>query len=66
MYGRLTMVTGPMYSGKTSHLVKTVRARDDSIVFKPAMDIRYAEEECVTHTGDRVNASPVALPDDML
>jgi thymidine kinase len=65
MYGRLTVVTGPMFSGKTSHIIGAVASRSDAIVFKPRMDTRYSGNEVVTHTGNRVAAIPVSLPDDL-
>ncbi len=65
MYGKLTVVTGPMFSGKTSHILAAVAHRTDSIVFKPAMDTRYSISEVVSHTGQRVEATPVQIPDDL-
>lgn len=65
MYGKLTVVTGPMFCGKTSHIIGVARDRTDAIVFKPKMDIRYSINEVVTHTGSRIEAVGVRLPDDL-
>jgi thymidine kinase len=66
MYGTLTVVTGCMFAGKTSHIITATAGRTDAIVFKPMMDIRYAANEVVTHTGNRIAAVPVRLPDDLV
>lgn len=66
MYGKLTVVTGCMFAGKTSHIIASVTGRTDTIVFKPAMDVRYSTNEVVTHTGQSVPAVPVRLPDDLV
>lgn len=60
-YGHLTVICGPMYSGKTSELLKRVLwARTglerDVLVVKPAFDDRYSDTRIVTHDGLGVNA----------
>jgi thymidine kinase len=51
--GTLDVYCGPMYAGKTSHLLKRVLWLDHQqkrvLVLKPAKDNRYAEEKIVTH-----------------
>lgn len=51
--GILEVYTGPMYAGKTSHLLKRVLWLDHQslrvLVLKPAKDNRYSEERIVTH-----------------
>lgn len=66
MYGKLTVVSGCMFAGKTTYLVEAVKNRSDAVVFKPRMDTRYATNEAVTHSGDRIAAIPVSMPDDLV
>lgn len=62
--GRLEVVCGPMFSGKSEALIRRVRrgqlARRPTWVFKPALDARYAEAHVVSHDGQRVEALSVA------
>lgn len=55
MAGRLEVVTGCMFSGKTEELLRRAeRARiagKKVLLFKPEIDTRYAPEEVVTHYG---------------
>ena len=49
------MITGCMFAGKTEELLRRVErariARKQVLLFKPALDNRYSEEEVVTHYG---------------
>jgi thymidine kinase len=55
MAGRLEVVTGCMFSGKTEELLRRVErariARKEVLLFKPELDTRYAAEQVVTHYG---------------
>lgn len=68
MIGRLTVVCGPMFAGKSTELLKRVLWAREGIkrpvvVFKPAFDNRYAETEIVSHDGLRTPAESImALP----
>ena len=61
--GWIEVITGCMFSGKTEELIRRlVRARiarQRVVVFKPAVDTRYAVEDVVTHSGVRVPCIPV-------
>ena len=50
----ITVYTGPMYSGKTTALLRTLErytiAGINSILFSPAKDDRYSDNEVVTHS----------------
>lgn len=63
MAGKLTLVVGPMYSGKTSTLLSMVEiytlGKKKIKVFKPLIDNRYSEEHIVSHTGQRAKAVSV-------
>jgi thymidine kinase len=62
--GKLVLIMGPMFSGKTSRLIEflereMIAGRKISL-FKPKIDFRYAESEVVTHKGVRLPAVVVA------
>jgi len=53
--GFLEVITGPMFAGKTTELIKRVErqafAKRKVALFKPAIDTRYSTEEVVAHNG---------------
>ena len=55
MVGALEVLTGPMFSGKTTELVNRLKKVCESggtvIVFKPAIDTRYSKDQVVSHDG---------------
>ena len=56
MYGSLSLICGPMFSGKTTELLKRIlwvnnAAQQKIAVFKPAFDKRYAKLQIVSHEG---------------
>ncbi len=61
--GRIEVVCGSMFSGKTEELIRRVKraqiARQTVQVFKPAIDTRYSLEEVASHDGVRAMAQPV-------
>ncbi|MCJ7734906.1 MAG: thymidine kinase, partial [Anaerolineales bacterium] len=61
--GRLEVVTGPMFCGKTDELLRRLRraiiAKQKIQVFKPGFDIRYSSEKVTSHAGNEYNAYPV-------
>lgn len=68
--GWMELICGSMFSGKSEELIRRVRrtqfARQKTVVFKPAIDNRYSEEEVVSHNGTTVIAKPVAKSSDIL
>jgi thymidine kinase len=52
--GYLRVICGPMFSGKTSELLRRLErldyARKKYVLFKPKFDNRYSENEVVSHT----------------
>jgi thymidine kinase len=69
MKGSIEVIVGSMFSGKTEELIRRVRrariANRSVVVFKSAVDTRYAEKEAVTHDGIGVGVIPVADATDM-
>ena len=47
--GRIEVVCGSMFSGKTEELIRRLRraqfAKQKVEIFKPAIDVRYSEED---------------------
>lgn len=51
----IQVICGPMFSGKTEELIRVLRraeiAKQEVVVFKPAIDKRYSETDVVSHSG---------------
>ncbi len=69
LQGRLEVITGPMFSGKTEELIRRLRraviAKQKVQVFKPALDNRYAEEAVASHAGSAFEAVPLERIEDI-
>ncbi|MGV3618579.1 MAG: thymidine kinase [Fimbriimonas sp.] len=61
--GKITVVCGSMFAGKSEELIRRARralyAKKRVQVFKPAIDVRYDQTMVVTHEGVRHEAVPV-------
>lgn len=61
--GSIEVICGSMFSGKTEELIRRINrvkfAKLKMMVFKPSMDIRYAEREVVSHNRTAAKANPV-------
>lgn len=59
----IEVICGPMFSGKTSELIRRVKlaqiARRKIQIFKPSIDNRYHESNVVSHSSMEVSAVPV-------
>ena len=57
------MVCGSMFSGKTEELLRRIKranfANQKIELFKPAIDVRYDEEEVVSHDSHSMISTPV-------
>ncbi len=62
--GRIEVICGGMFSGKSEELIRRVRraqiARQRVQVFKPALDYRYGGDRVASHNGTMLSAIPVA------
>jgi len=69
-HGRLELICGPMFSGKSEELMRRLRrvgyARKSAILIKPAIDDRYSVNEVVSHEGQRMAARVVRKPEAIL
>ena len=67
---KIHVICGPMFSGKTTHLIKAVnkyRAEGQNVfVFKPKVDNRYAEEAVVSHDKNETKAFSVSKSIEIL
>ena len=61
--GRIEVVCGSMFSGKTEELIRRLRrakfARQRVEIYKPAIDKRYSEEEVVSHDSNAIMSTPI-------
>lgn len=61
--GRVEVICGSMFSGKTEELIRRVRraviARQKVQVFKPELDTRYTVQRVTSHSGHDFDAIPV-------
>lgn len=62
--GKITVVCGSMFAGKSEELIRLARralyAKKKVQVFKPSIDNRYDEADVVTHQGVKHHAVPVS------
>jgi thymidine kinase len=58
--GRLEIITGPMFSGKSEELLRRLRraeiAGNKVAVLKPAIDDRYDKDHVISHAGTKMPA----------
>lgn len=68
--GRIELICGSMFSGKTEELIRRLRraliARQKVQVFKPAIDDRYHTEKVTSHNGLDFQALAVASAPDIM
>ena len=61
--GRIEVVCGSMFSGKTEELIRRLRraqfAKQKVEIFKPAIDTRYSDEEVVSHDHNAIPSTPL-------
>jgi thymidine kinase len=61
--GWIEVIVGSMFSGKTEELIRRMRraqyAKQKVEIFKPKIDVRYSEEEVVSHNANAIRSTPV-------
>ena len=61
--GRIEVVCGSMFSGKTEELIGRMRrakfAKQRVEIFKPAIDVRYSEADVVSHDQNHILSTPI-------
>ncbi len=67
--GRLELICGSMFSGKTEELIRRIRraviAKQKVQVFKPVLDARYHIQRVTSHNGIDFEAHPVQFAVDI-
>ena len=61
--GRIEVICGSMFSGKTEELIRRLKrakfARQRVEIYKPAINIRYSEEDVVSHDSNSISSTPI-------
>lgn len=68
--GVVEVICGSMFSGKTEELIRRIRraqfAGQKIAIFKPQLDVRYSDDNVVSHDMTSVKSTPVSNPIDIL
>ena len=68
--GRIDVICGSMFSGKTEELIRRLRraqfANQKIAIFKPSIDKRYSDVEVVSHDFHKITSKPVKEASQML
>ena len=68
--GWIEVVCGSMFSGKTEELIRRLKraefAKLKVEIFKPSIDIRYDENDVVSHQGTTIRSTPVPASQNIL
>lgn len=68
--GRIEVVCGSMFSGKTEELIRRLKrakiARQRLVIFKPTIDNRYSEGDVVSHDHNAIPSTPVSSSAEIL
>lgn len=69
-FGRIEVICGSMFSGKTEELIRRLNraiiARKKVEIFKPIIDNRYSEDEVVSHSNIRIPSIAVSNSESIL
>ncbi len=61
--GRIEVVCGSMFSGKTEELIRRMKrakfAKQKVEIFKPSIDVRYSDEDVVSHDQNCIHSTPI-------
>lgn len=61
--GRIEVVCGSMFSGKTEELIRRLKratfAKQKVEIFKPSIDTRYSEIDIVSHDQNTIKSTPI-------
>ncbi len=68
--GSIEVICGSMFSGKTEELIRRLRraqfANQKVEIYKPAIDVRYSDDQVVSHDAHSIPSTPIDSPASML
>ncbi|MDE6139686.1 MAG: thymidine kinase [Alistipes sp.] len=68
--GWIEVICGSMFSGKTEELIRRMKraqfANQRVEIFKPMIDVRYSDEDVVSHDANAIHSTPVESPQNIL
>ena len=68
--GSIEVICGSMFSGKTEELIRRMKraifAKQKVEIFKPAIDVRYSDEDVVSHDHNIIPSTPIDSSDSIL
>lgn len=68
--GWIEVICGSMFSGKTEELIRRLKrakiAKQKVEIFKPQIDVRYSEDEVVSHDENSILSTPVSSAQNIL
>ena len=66
--GSISVICGPMFSGKTSELIKRLKKQKIKkyLVFKPEIDNRYEKDKIVSHDQKKLDAIKISKSKEIL
>ena len=69
-FGWIEVICGSMFSGKTEELIRRLKraqfAKQRIEIFKPTIDVRYDQQEIVSHNDNRIRSTPVPVASNIL
>ena len=68
--GSIEVICGSMFSGKTEELIRRMKraqfAKQKVEIYKPCIDVRYSEDQVVSHDAHSIPSTPIDSPASML
>ena len=68
--GSVEVICGSMFSGKTEELIRRLKrakfAKQKVEIYKPCIDVRYSEDQVVSHDSHSIHSTPIDSPASML
>ena len=68
--GSVEVICGSMFSGKTEELIRRLKraqfAKQKVEIYKPCIDVRYSEDQVVSHDSHSIPSTPIDSPASML
>ena len=68
--GSVEVICGSMFSGKSEELIRRMKraqvAKQKVEIYKPCIDVRYSEDQVVSHDSHSIRSTPIDSPASML